>query len=155
MDLSFARARIEVANTAVNLTPSPIEPSWIIEGNPVAQSSLLSTSADRQAWTVVWQCSEGKFNWYYDLDETILILEGAIVLENDAMRPTRYGPGEVIFFKKGAHAKWHVEGHVRKLAFCRKTLPVLISYPLRVLSKIKRTLMPARERKAVSLTGSG
>ncbi len=155
MDLSFARARIEVANTALNLTPSPIEPSWIIEGNPVAQSSLLSTSDDRQAWTVVWQCSEGKFNWYYDLDETILILEGSIVLENDAMRPTRYGPGDVIFFKEGAHAKWHVEGHVRKLAFCRKTQPVLLSFALRVFSKIKRTLMPARKRKAVSLMGSG
>jgi uncharacterized cupin superfamily protein len=155
MDLNFARARIEVANTAVNLTPSPIEPSWIIEGNPVAQSSLLSTSDDRQAWTVVWQCSEGKFNWYYDLDETILILEGAIVLENDAMRPTRYGPGEVIFFKEGAHAKWHVEGHVRKLAFCRKTQPFLLNFALRAFSKIKRTLMPARERKAVTLTGSG
>lgn len=155
MDLSFARARIEVANTAPNLTPSPIEPSWIIEGDPVAQSSLLSKSADGQAWTVVWQCSEGKFHWYYDIDETILILEGSIVLENDAMRPTRYGPGDVIFFKEGAHAKWHVEGHIRKLAFCRKTQPVLVSFALRALSKIKRTLMPARKRKAVSLMGSG
>lgn len=155
MDLSFARARIEVANTAPNLTPSPIEPSWIIEGNPVAQSSLLSKSADGQAWTVVWQCSEGKFHWHYDIDETILILEGSIVLENDAMHPTRYGPGDVIFFKDGAHAKWHVEGHVRKLAFCRKTQPVLVSFALRAFSKIKRTLMPARKRKAVSLMGSG
>jgi uncharacterized protein len=154
MDLSFARARIEVANIALKLTPSPIEPTWIIEGNPIAQSSLLSTSEDRQAWTVVWQCSEGKFNWYYDLDETILILEGSIVLENAAMRRTRYGPGDVIFFKEGAHAKWHVEGHVRKLAFCRRTHPVLLSFALRVLSKIKRSLMPVRKRKAVSLMGS-
>ena len=155
MDLSFSRTLIEVANTGPNLTPSPIEPSWIIEGNPVAQSSLLSKSADGQAWTVVWQCSEGKFHWYYDIDETILILEGSIVLENDAMHPTRYGPGDVIFFKEGAHAKWHVEGHIRKLAFCRKTQPVLVSFALRAFSKIKRTLMPARKRKAVSLMGSG
>jgi hypothetical protein len=65
---------------------------------------------------MVWQCSEGRFNWYYDFDETILILEGSIVLENDTMGPTRYGPGDVIFFKDGAHSKWHVEGHVKKLA---------------------------------------
>jgi uncharacterized protein len=151
----ISRPLIEVANTASDLTPSPIDPSWIIEGNPAAQSSLLSKSADGQAWTVVWQCSEGKFNWYYDLDETILILEGSIVLENDAMRPTRYGPGDVIFFKHGAHAKWHVEGRVRKLAFCRKTQPVLLSFALRALSKIKRSLMPARKRKADSLISSG
>ncbi|MGB9115348.1 cupin domain-containing protein [Bradyrhizobium sp.] len=150
----MSRTLIEVANTASNLTPSPIEPSWIIGGNPVAQSSLLSKSADGQAWTVAWQCSEGKFHWYYDLDETILILEGSIVLENDVMPPTRYGPGDVIFFKEGAHAKWHVDDHVRKLAFCRKTQPVLLSFAWRVFSKIKRTLMPARKRKALNLMGS-
>ena len=58
---------IETANLAVNLTPRPIEPSWIIEGNPVAQSCVLSRSADGLATTIVWQCSEGKFNWHYDL----------------------------------------------------------------------------------------
>jgi EutQ-like cupin domain len=69
-------SRIEVAHTAVDLTPSPIEPSWIIKGNPVAQSALLTKSSDGLAWTMVWQCSEGSFHWHYDLDETILILKG-------------------------------------------------------------------------------
>jgi uncharacterized cupin superfamily protein len=147
-----SRALIEVASTAPNLTPSPIEPSWIIEGNPVAQSSLLSQSADGQAFTVVWQCSDGKFNWIYDYDETLLILEGSIVLESEAMPPTRYGPGDVIFFTHGARAKWHVESEVRKLAFCRKSQPMLLVFLLRALSKIKRTLVPPRKRKASSLT---
>jgi uncharacterized protein len=149
--LMVSGALIEVANTASNLTPSPIEPSWIIEGNPVAEASLLSQSTDGQACTLVWQCSQGRFNWIYDCDETILILEGSIVLENEAMPPTRYGPGDVIYFKEGAHAKWHVENHVRKLAFCRKSEPVLLRFVLRALSKIKRTLTPARKPKADSL----
>jgi hypothetical protein len=149
------RALIEAANIAANLTPRPIEPSWIIEGNPVAHSSVLSKSADGTASTIVWQCCEGKFNWYYDFDETILILEGSIVLENDSMTPTRYGPGDVILFKDGAHARWHVEGHVKKLAFCRKTQPVLLGLALRVLSRIKRTLLPAGRRQPASLVGSG
>jgi hypothetical protein len=63
------------------------------------------------------------------------------------MPPTRYGPDDVIFFKDGAHAKWHVEGHVRKLAFFRKASPVLLSYALRGFSKIKRTFVPARKRR--------
>ncbi len=83
-------ALIETTNLVVNLEPRPIEPSWIIEGSPVAQASVLSKSADGLATTIVWECSEGRFNWYYDFDETILILEGSIVLENDTMRPTRY-----------------------------------------------------------------
>ena len=149
--MMMSSALIETGNLAVTMTPRPIEPSWITEGNPVAQSCVLSKSADGLASTMVWECSEGKFDWYYDFDETVLILEGSIVLENDEMRPTRYGPGDVIFFKDGAHAKWHVEGRVRKLAFCRKTQPVLLGFALRVFSKIKRTLMPSGKAQPASL----
>ena len=151
LSVTKSSALIETATLTVDLAPRPIEPSWIIEGNPVAQCSVLSKSADGLASTMVWQCSEGKFNWYYDFDETILILEGSIVLESDTLRPTRYGPGDVIFFKDGAHARWHVEGHVRKLAFCRKTQPVLVGLALRVLSKLKRMLLPSGKREVVSL----
>ena len=150
----MSRSLIEAAKFAVDLAPAPIEKSWIIEGNPVAQNRVLFNSHDGLAQTIVWQCSEGKFNWYYDFDETILILEGSIVLESDTVPPTRYGPGDVVFFRDGAHAKWHVEGHVKKLAFCRKTQPVLLGFALRVFSKIKRTLMPAGKRQPASLMGS-
>jgi uncharacterized protein len=151
MSIMVPAALIETASLVVNLAPRPIEPSWIIEGDPVAQCSVLSKSADGLATTMVWQCSEGKFDWYYDFDETILILEGSIVLESDTMAPTRYGPGDVIFFRDGAHARWHVEGHVRKLAFCRKTQPVLVGFALRAFSKLKRMLLPAGKRQVVSL----
>jgi uncharacterized protein len=151
----MSRSMIETTNLVVNLTPRPIEPSWIIEGNPQAQWCVLSKSADGLASTMVWECSEGKFNWYYDFDETILILEGSIVLESDTMPPTRYGAGDVVFFKDGAHARWHVEGRVRKLAFCRKTQPVLVGFALRVFSRIKRTLLPSGKRQPASLMASG
>ncbi|MGD0846678.1 cupin domain-containing protein [Bradyrhizobium sp.] len=151
----MSRALIETTNLVVNLTPRPIDPSWIIEGNPEAQCCVLSKSADGLASTMVWQCSEGKFDWYYDFDETILILEGSIVLENDTMNPTRYSAGDVIFFKDGAHARWHVEGHVRKLAFCRTTQPMLLGFALRVFKKLKRIMLPSEKRQTASLVGSG
>ncbi|MGO8907821.1 MAG: cupin domain-containing protein [Bradyrhizobium sp.] len=150
----MSRALIEATNLVVNLTPKPIELSWIIEGNPIAQWCVLSKSADGLASTMVWECGEGKFDWYYDFDETILILEGSVVLENDSMRPTRYGVGDVIFFKNGAHARWHVEGRVRKLAFCRTTQPYLFGFALRAINKIKRALMPSGKRQPASLIGS-
>ena len=151
----MSRSLIETTNLVVNLTPRPIEPSWIIEGNPQAQWCVLSQSADGLASTMVWECSEGKFNWYYDFDETVLILEGSIVLESDSMPPTRYGPGDVVFFRDGAHARWHVEGRVRKLAFCRKTQPVWLGYALRVLLKLRKMLMPSGKRQPASLMASG
>jgi len=151
----MSRALIETSNLLVNLTPRPIDPSWIIEGDPQAQSCVLSKSADGLASTMVWECSEGKFNWYYDFDETILILEGSIVVESDAMPATRYVAGDVIFFRDGAHARWHVEGRVRKLAFCRKTQPVMVGFALRVFSRIRRTLLPSGKRQPASLMGAG
>jgi hypothetical protein len=147
-------ALIETNNVVVNLSPRPIEPSWIIEGNPVAQSCVLSQSADGLASTIVWECSEGKFNWYYDFDETIMILEGSIVLENDAMSPTRYGPGDVIFFRDGAHARWHVEGRVRKLAFCRTTQPFILGFAAKVYNKIKRVVFLSEKRVAPGLAST-
>jgi hypothetical protein len=147
----MSRGLIETTNLVVNLSPRPIEPSWIIEGNPVAQCCVLSKSADGLASTMVWECSEGKFDWYYDFDETILILEGSIVLENDTMKPVRYSAGDVIFFKDGAHARWHVEGRVRKLAFCRTTQPMVLGFALRVFNKLKRIFLPSEKRQAASL----
>jgi uncharacterized cupin superfamily protein len=149
--------QIETANTAGNLTLRPIEPSWVIEGQPESRSNVLSQSKDGQACTIVWECTAGKFNWHYDFDETILILEGSIVIESDDMPATRYGVGDVIFFKYGAHAKWHVENYVRKLAFCRKTDPVWLAFPTRVLRKLHRLykgMMTTGGRQATSLADS-
>lgn len=80
----------------------------------------------------------GKFNWYYDLDETIMILEGSTVIESDGMPPKRYGVGDVVFFREGAHAKWHIEDYVKKVAFLRQTNPVGLGYAIRAINKLKR-----------------
>ena len=129
---------IETAHGNAELKPSPIVPSWIIEGSPQARASVLSKSTCGSAWTMIWSCSEGKFNWYYDVDETIMILEGSIVLESDGLPPTRYGPGDVILFREGSHAKWHVEGHVKKIAFFRRANPRILDLPIRAINKLKR-----------------
>lgn len=151
----MSRALIEIGSCNVDLEQRPIEPAWIIEGNPVSRSHILSTSADGTASTIIWSCTEGRFNWYYDFDETIMILEGSIVLESDGVPPKRYGVGDVIFFRDGAHAKWHVEGHVKKIAFCRKTNPALIGFMIRVVNKLKRMFLSPGERRPATLMGAG
>jgi uncharacterized protein len=130
-------ALIETGHCNVDLKPSPIEPSWILEGNPQACSHRLSTSACGTATTLIWSCTEGKFNWYYDVDETIMILEGSVLLECDGMPPKRYGVGDVIFFRDGAHAKWHVEGYVKKVAFLRQSNPFWLAFVIRAFNKLK------------------
>ncbi|MDE2463017.1 MAG: DUF861 domain-containing protein [Alphaproteobacteria bacterium] len=140
----MALSRIETGHCNVELQPSPIEPSWIIEGNPEARSSQLSSSACGTAKTLIWSCTEGKFNWYYDVDETIMILEGSIVLESEGMSQRRYGVGDVIFFRRGARAKWHVEGYVKKIAFLRVATPLGFAFAIRALNKLKRMFLITR-----------
>lgn len=137
-------SRIETGHCSVELQPSPIEPSWIIEGNPEARSSQLSSSACGTAKTVIWSCTEGKFNWYYDVDETIMILEGSIVLESDGMSQRRYGVGDVIFFRRGARAKWHVEGYVKKIAFLHVATPLGFGFAIRAVNKLKQMFLTTR-----------
>jgi uncharacterized protein len=67
-----------------------------------------------------------------------MILEGSIVLECEGMPPKRFGVGDVIFFRGGAHAKWHVEGYVKKVAFLRQTNPIGFSFAIRAVNKLKR-----------------
>ena len=109
---------IETSHYDVDLKPAPIEPAWIIEGNPQACNHVLFTSDDGTTQTIVWSCTAGSFDWYYDVDETILILEGSAIIEGK-----RYGPGDVILFRDGAQARWQVRGYVKKLAFFRQTNP--------------------------------
>ena len=60
-----------------DLEPAPIRQNWILEGNPVARNRYLSVSADREARTCIWDCTAGRFNWFYDTDETVYVIEGA------------------------------------------------------------------------------
>lgn len=70
-----------------------------------------------------------------------------MVLESEGMAPKRYGVGEVIFFRKGAHAKWHVEGYVRKIAFLRHTTPIGLGLAIRAVNGFKRYLRRAVARR--------
>src|SRR6185437_1051734 len=143
-------ALIEIGHCNVDLKPSPIEPSWIVDGKPEARSCHLSKSSCGTAITLIWSCTEGKFNWYYDMDETILILEGSIMLESKEISPRRYGVGDVITFREGARAKWHVEGYVKKIAFLRQPNPLGIALAARAVNKLKRLSFGNRHSDANS-----
>ena len=134
---------VEFSKSDVELQASPITAGWIIEGKPLARSKILSTSEDQTACTIVWDCSKGKFNWYYDFDETVHIIEGSVKIEDGHSPLKTLGPGDVVFFPAGSHAVWTVDKYVRKVAFCRKILPAPIGSLVRIARAVKRRLKPA------------
>jgi uncharacterized cupin superfamily protein len=115
----------------VDLGPSPICRDWILEGNPVARNALLSSSADGSASSYIWDCTAGRFNWFYGVDETIYVIEGGVILKDMSGTARRLSAGDTIFFPAGTHAEWHVETYIRKFAFIRVPLPKSFLYAKR------------------------
>lgn len=135
---------IVFGNVQVDLDPAPIRPAWVREGNPVARNAVLAKSRDLTATTLVWDCTAGSFEWFYDTDETIHVVEGSVLLRQDGGPARRIGPGDVVFFPAGSSAHWQVEGYVRKLAFFRHPAPKPVEWALRALGWVKATLRPRK-----------
>ena len=139
------------ADKQAKLRIAPINPAWILEGDPVARNAVLSRSDDTTACTIMWDCTAGRFNWHYSFDETIHIVEGSVIVSSEHSPPRRLEPGDVAFFPFGTKAEWHVETYVRKVAFCRRVLPIP------ALPAVMRTLRKARKLlrgRAKTVTGS-
>jgi len=126
--------------TKDKLVVNPIRPEWVLEGQPLARIELLSSSEDGTASTYFWDCTAGRFNWFYEFDETFHILEGAVVLKDSAGRSRRVTVGDTVFFPKGSTAEWTVDTYVRKLAFCRNPVPDSVIAVRDLVRRVKRLL---------------
>ena len=124
----------------IGLGPAPIVPNWVLEGNPTARNKLLSTSADGTATTFLWECTAGRFNWFYDVDETVYVIEGGVVVRDLDGGTRRLSVGDTMFFPAGARAEWTVENYIRKIAFCRAPLPRSVVYAKRGYHFLKRLM---------------
>jgi uncharacterized cupin superfamily protein len=120
----MSRQKVVIAHPAeVDLQDSPIRADWIIEGSPRARATGLAKSADGTSWMVAWSCTAGRFNWHYNVDETVHIISGEVFITDERGEERRLGPGDMAFFPAGTHSVWYVPKGVRKLAMCRRPLP--------------------------------
>lgn len=131
---------ITVGTSSEKFVPNPIRAGWILDGHPVARAELLSSSADGTASTYFWDCTAGRFNWFYSFDETFHILEGAVTLKYPSGVARRVGAGDTVFFPAGSSAEWTVDNYVRKLAFCRTPVPGVLTFARQVVRRLKRAV---------------
>lgn len=117
MTLCSLETEPEEQSHPYGLEPAPIQSEWILAGNPLARGRIFSGSTDDRAFTAMWECTEGCFNWFYDIDETIMVLEGNVILEGSSGRRHELTPGDTFFFPTGSRFRWTVPVYVRKLAF--------------------------------------
>lgn len=129
---------IIVADPAtVELPPMPINPDWILEGNPQARATFLASSADGTSKIMAWSCTAGRFNWRYTLDETVHIISGDVFITTEQGVTIHLGPGDMAFFPAGSISMWRVPHEVRKLAVLRHAMPRPFGFALRVWNKLK------------------
>jgi uncharacterized protein len=113
---------IRFANSGIALSPAPINPDWILDGAPVTRAQQIYRSRDGAADTFIWECTAGRFNWFYTVDETVFLIEGSVVVRDEAGTYNHLQAGSTIFFPAGSRAEWFVQKYVRKIAFCRVPL---------------------------------
>jgi hypothetical protein len=125
------------------LKSCPIHPSWVLEGEPVARIAVLSDgSSDASAFTVMWDCTAGRFNWFYAIDETVYILEGAVTLTFPSGATRHLSAGSSYFFGRGTQAQWQVDSYVRKVAFCHEPMSTKLFMAKRLFRTLKRVVRP-------------
>jgi uncharacterized cupin superfamily protein len=146
---------VSLAVGKIDLSPGPINPEWVLEGNPVSRNTVVSHSADGTAWTVIWDCTAGRFNWSYDFDETLYVIEGSVTIRDGTGAARRVSAGDVVFFPAGSQAEWHVEKYIRKIAFCRNPMPWPLLFVKRGFRFLKRLLGLGKKPAQTPLLGSG
>jgi len=137
---------------AHGLVPAPIPRAWILGGHPVARKKQLAASTDRLATTLMWDCTAGRFNWFYDDDEVIHVLEGSVIIEDAAGVRQRLQAGDTFLFPAGSRYHWTVPNYIRKIAFLYPPL----SREMRIIRGVLRRLTaPFRRKPAGSAAWGG
>jgi uncharacterized cupin superfamily protein len=116
--------------------PAPIRPEWILADNPVAENQVVAVSGDRSVMSIFWRCSAGSFEWIYDDEETIYILDGGMRLTFPNGEVRDVAKGDVVYFPAGTSAIWEIESHVEKVAVFRRPTPKLFDLPIRIANKL-------------------
>lgn len=128
-----------------DLTDSPIDPSWVVEGQPRARSRRWHTSGDSAVEFYIWDCSAGTFDWTFFAEETVHIVAGEVRI-GDPETGIWLRPGDSAVFEAGTTHRWHVPDYVRKHATLRTPLPRQLIRVCRVAVRTTRSLVATIRR---------
>lgn len=123
-----------------NLAPAPIARDWILEGEPLARNRQVAGSTDGLGSTWMWDCTAGRFNWFYGVDETIYLLEGSVTVVDATGQAHHLRAGDTFFFPKGTRFEWTVATYVRKIAFIHVPISGKLHFVMRVSRALKGLL---------------
>lgn len=128
--------------STVKLEPAPIPASWVLEGHPRTDAAEIAHSDDGSTKVYVWQTSAARFDWFYQSDEIVSVLDGEVYIDDHVHGTRRLRPGDVAFFPAGARTTWRVPDHLRKIATLKSPTPAPVAAVQRWLHAAKAWLKP-------------
>ena len=110
----MADSRVQVSTPPAALPDMPINPEWILKGNPVAKGTILIQSEDKKMSSGVWECSPGEFSWIFVWDEFARLSEGEVKIEEEGGKVHHLKARDLVHFAVGMKTRWQVIRTVRK-----------------------------------------
>ncbi|PWW01840.1 hypothetical protein DFR52_102504 [Hoeflea marina] len=124
----------------IELAERPIDPDWIVSGEPRARAARHSVSTDGRAATQVWDCTAGSFHWTFYEEETVYILEGSVRVTTEDGNVRLLGVGDMAYFAPRSRALWEIDDYVKKIAFCRTTGNPTVTLLRGMLGRMRRAI---------------
>lgn len=95
------------------LPSAPVPADWVRTGTPQASCRQLTRSPDGGLVTGVWECTPGRFRWYFGCDEVVVVLHGRGRVRVGAVEHALV-PGTTVFFPIGTDSEWEIDETLRK-----------------------------------------
>lgn len=131
--------------TTDDLQPAPIDPSWIIDGDPKPRARRLALDENRTVSAILWDCTTGRFNWHYGSDEIVEILDGEVELTFPSGRVETARKGDMVYFPGGQIVQFNVPTYLRKVTHY-SSRPSFARGLLRRLPFVRRVARVVRAR---------
>ena len=140
MTQSVGSSVLKVARGDGPLVDQPINPDWILEGTPHARVSEWGESPDGTTSHWTWDCTAGRFRWYYEVDESIVVVAGLGPDPGRRRGTGRAEVGDAAYFPAGHWVTWQVDDYVRKQAVVRVPVPRTMRYAVKGIGRRKHRL---------------
>ena len=118
-------AYTEMVSRRVTVVPRPADlpeirlPAHEIrEGSAEASCLFTAQSADRKAAAGFWSCDVGTYEFVFDYDEFVYVIEGEMIVEQDG-ESQRLAEGDTAHFPQGVTTTWRVLRKVTKYFVAR------------------------------------
>jgi hypothetical protein len=80
---------------------------------PIIKKPSKQEKKKAETWPI-WEKKVSEFPWEYDVQEICLILEGDVMVTNEAGEEYHFGEGDYVIFPEGMKCTWKINQDVRK-----------------------------------------